>query len=99
MYSSPNISLIQLILDICILIAFFVAVIKIGKIYQILRFFRDIELRKPENWYSMKCAACGRELKVSKATYNHVTCTCGSVNKINIKLQLTEPEMNESSRN
>jgi len=60
-----------------------VTVSKISKIYDILLFFRDIELRKPENWYDMTCEKCSKVFKISKANRGHVKCpNCGVINAV-----------------
>lgn len=83
MYEMNNPGILQIILSICILIAFFVAVNKISKIYDILVFFRDLELRKPENWYDQNCEKCGKGFRVSKAMKDPVKCPhCGAINAI-----------------
>ena len=83
MYDLNSPGLLQILLSICILIAFFVAVSKISKIYDTLVFFRDIELKKPENWFDQNCIKCSKAFRVSKAMRNTVKCPhCGAVNAI-----------------
>lgn len=83
MYDITSPGVLNAILGILILIIFFVTASKISKIHDILVFFRDVELRKPENWYEIKCAACGKEFKISKATKGFASCThCKSLTKL-----------------
>jgi hypothetical protein len=55
---TSNLPLLDAILTVIMIIVFFVMASKISKILNILEFFRDIELRKPENWFSLKCEKC-----------------------------------------
>lgn len=71
------------ILVIIMIIVFFVMSGNIGKIRSILEFFRDIELKKPENWLQVKCEKCGHEFKASKALKKFVHCpNCKTINKL-----------------
>jgi len=82
MYGSDYTILAGLI-GLAALITFFVMAFKLSKILNILEFFRDIELRKPENWTQMKCEKCGHEFRISKAAKGHINCPkCKAINEI-----------------
>ena len=58
-------SLIAIIIGLVVLVAFFILVNKVGKIYDILKIFKDMELKKPENRKTIKCEKCEAEISVS----------------------------------
>jgi predicted Zn-ribbon and HTH transcriptional regulator len=76
-------SLLVAIIGIAMIIVFFVMASKLSKILDILEFFRDIELKNPENWSQIKCEKCGKEFRVSKALKGTVNCPeCKSITRI-----------------
>jgi|AntAceMinimDraft_16_1070373.scaffolds.fasta_scaffold62286_3 Zn finger protein HypA/HybF involved in hydrogenase expression len=83
MYGSNDGLIVGVIISLIILITFFVMANRLRKILNILVFFRDIELRKPENWFQMKCEKCGKEFRVSKALKGTINCPhCRTINKV-----------------
>jgi len=71
------------LIGLIVLIVFFVIAYRLKKLVRIAEFFRDIELRKPENWKQMKCEKCGKEFKVSKALKGTINCPeCKAINRI-----------------
>ena len=58
-------SMITIIISLAVLICFFILVTKVGKIYDILKIFKDMEMKKPENRMSFKCEKCGEEMSIS----------------------------------
>ena len=80
--SSPG--LIAVILAIAMIITFFVIAIRIGKILNILEFFKDLALKDPENWITIKCEKCGKDFRVAKTITGAINCpSCKGINKIN----------------
>ena len=83
MYDLNSFSSLEAILRIALLVIFVIAALKIGKILRILEFFRDVELRKPENWQEITCEKCSGKISVSKAETGSVKCPhCGIINRI-----------------
>jgi hypothetical protein len=71
------------IISIALIITFFVIAYRLGKILNILEFFRDIELKNPENWITIKCEKCSKEFKVAKTVKGTINCPeCKAVNRI-----------------
>jgi len=71
------------LLSLVLIVTFFVMANRLGKIKDILEFFQEIELRKPENWTTMKCEKCGKDIRISKAMKGTVNCPeCKTINKI-----------------
>ena len=82
MYSS-DVGIVSGIIGIILVITFFVMASKLSKIIGILEFFRDIALKDPENWTTIKCEKCEKEFRVSKALKNTVNCPhCKAINRI-----------------
>jgi predicted Zn-ribbon and HTH transcriptional regulator len=80
---TSNLPLLDAILIIIMIVVFFVVASKISKILDILTFFRDIELRKPENWFNLKCEKCGHEFRVAKSMKGNINCPdCKAINQI-----------------
>jgi hypothetical protein len=65
---TSNFSLIAGILSIAMIIAFFIMASRLGNILKILEFFRDIELKKPEHWFTFQCENCKKDIKTN--TFN-----------------------------
>ena len=82
MYGSDY-TLIAGLIGIIVLITFFVIAFKISRIVNILEMFKQIELRKPENWKQMKCEKCGKEFDVSIFAKGNINCPeCNTINRI-----------------
>lgn len=76
-------TILQIILEICILIMFFVAATNVSKIYDVIIFFKNMELNKSENWKTFNCTKCGKEIRVHLAQKSPVNCSyCKTANKI-----------------
>ena len=79
--SSPG--LIAVILAIAMIITFFVIANRIGKILNILEFFKDLALKDPDNWINIKCEKCGKDFRVAKTITGAVNCPiCKGINKV-----------------
>jgi len=73
---------IDAILALIMIITFFVMVSKISKILSILRFFKDMELQKPENWVNFQCKKCGHNIRAFKDKSTIECPKCSTINKI-----------------
>jgi predicted RNA-binding Zn-ribbon protein involved in translation (DUF1610 family) len=68
------------LISLIIIIVFLVMAAKINKIANILEFFKDLELKKLENWIIFPCEKCGKEVKVFRTERGVRTCPhCGNV--------------------
>lgn len=83
MYDLNSFSSLEAILGIALIVIFVITALKIGKILRILEFFRDVELRKSENWQEITCDKCSGKINVSRADTGSAKCPhCGIINRI-----------------
>lgn len=70
-----------ILLSLAALVAFFSMSSDLSKIRKMLAFFRDLELKNPENWINIICQGCGKGFRISKVVNNSVRCPhCNSKN-------------------
>ena len=75
--------LLAAILALAMIITFFVIANRIGKILNILEFFKDLALKDPDNWINIKCEKCGKTFRVAKTISGAVNCPgCKGINKV-----------------